>query len=77
MAEEGSDVLIVGAGLAGATAASDLGARGLRITILEGRERVGGRGYFRPFAGTDQGLDFGGSWITPRAGRHTATVRAP
>jgi monoamine oxidase len=65
MAEEGSDVLIVGAGLAGATAAGDLGARGLRITILEGRERVGGRGYFRPFAGTDQGLDFGGSWITP------------
>lgn len=60
-----ADAIVIGAGLAGAAAASALGAEGVDVVVLEARDRVGGRGYCRPFAGDGELLDFGGSWITP------------
>jgi monoamine oxidase len=59
------DVIVVGAGLAGAATAAILRRRGLRVTILEARNRVGGRGYVRHFAVAGELLDYGGAWITP------------
>lgn len=42
--EQGNpDVLVIGAGAAGLAAARDLAAEGLRVLVLEARERVGGR----------------------------------
>jgi monoamine oxidase len=37
------DVLVIGAGMAGLTAARALGQRGLKVCVVEARERVGGR----------------------------------
>lgn len=37
------DVIVIGGGVAGLTAAAALGRRGLTVTLLEARERLGGR----------------------------------
>ncbi len=47
MASESWDVVIIGAGVAGLTAAADLAAKGHSVLILEARDRVGGRVWTR------------------------------
>jgi monoamine oxidase len=59
------DVAVVGAGLAGAAAACELARNGMKVIILEARDRVGGRALTKPFAPGGEFLEFGGSWITP------------
>jgi monoamine oxidase len=59
------DVLIIGAGFAGAAAAAMLERQGYRTLLLEARDRAGGRAFTRPFVGTVDVVDFGGSWIAP------------
>lgn len=43
VAEDGERIVVVGAGLAGLTAANALVERGFRVTVIEGRDRAGGR----------------------------------
>ena len=74
MAEASFDAVVVGAGFAGAAAASVLQQAGLRTVVLEARDRAGGRAFTRTFAASGDLLEFGGSWIAPghRRIRHYA-----
>jgi len=60
-AGERFDVAVIGAGLAGLTAARELGLRGRRVVLLEGRDRLGGRAWFSSFAGTE--VEMGGGFV--------------
>ncbi|HKU39335.1 MAG TPA: FAD-dependent oxidoreductase, partial [Polyangiales bacterium] len=55
-------VIVVGAGIAGLAAAGRLKAAGFQVTVLEARNRVGGRMYTDTNA-TGTTLDLGASWI--------------
>ena len=54
-------VVVIGAGIAGLTAANALVTAGVEVMVLEARDRLGGRLYTKDVGGTP--LDFGGSWI--------------
>ncbi|QPK50895.1 FAD-dependent oxidoreductase [Streptomyces gardneri] len=57
------DVIVVGAGFAGAAAARELRSRGLQVLVLEARNRVGGRVYTDSYLGRK--IELGGQWIHP------------
>lgn len=57
------DVVIVGAGAAGLTAANELRKAGLSVAVLEARDRVGGRLWTDVIDGAM--LELGGQWVSP------------
>src|SRR5579859_5654614 len=66
--ERSADVLVVGAGLAGLTAARDLAAAGRSVLVLEARDRVGGRVVSREI-GDGKIVEMGGQWAGPTQDR--------
>ncbi|MEZ5187470.1 MAG: NAD(P)/FAD-dependent oxidoreductase [Microbacterium sp.] len=63
MTEITRDVVIIGAGAAGLTAANELKKAGLSVAVLEARDRVGGRLWTDTIEGAM--LEIGGQWISP------------
>ncbi|SMR61915.1 unnamed protein product [Zymoseptoria tritici ST99CH_1E4] len=55
------DVIVVGAGYSGLTAARNAAVEGLRVLLLEGRDRVGGRSWSSNIDGYP--FEMGGTWV--------------
>lgn len=58
-----SSVIIIGAGFAGLAAANKLKQRNLKITILEARNRIGGRVYSYNIPNEDLVIELGAEWV--------------
>ncbi|MFD1213947.1 flavin monoamine oxidase family protein [Arthrobacter sp. GCM10027362] len=56
-----TDVIVIGAGFAGLTAARELTAKGRTVRILEARDRIAGRTWVENRLGRN--LELGGTWV--------------
>ena len=55
-------VIVIGAGMSGASAANALVAKGFTVTMVEARDRIGGRTY-TDRTSLSKPVDLGGGWI--------------
>lgn len=65
-------VIVIGAGIAGLTCARILHDAGLRVTVLEARDRIGGRLHTARVG--DATVDLGGAWIHGPRGNPVAAL---
>jgi monoamine oxidase len=57
------DVIVAGAGIAGLAAAERLGQAGLKVLVLEARDRIGGRILTLPGLTPEHGIELGAEFV--------------
>lgn len=67
-----ADVVVIGAGFAGIAAARDLQEAGRRVTVVEARDRIGGRTWYREIPGTGVSAEYGGMFFSRATQPHLA-----
>ncbi|GAC1411889.1 MAG: hypothetical protein NVSMB64_21940 [Candidatus Velthaea sp.] len=70
-----SDVVVVGAGAAGLVAALWLAERSVRVIVLEGRDRAGGRVMWQSVGSVDVPAELGAEFIHGAAPETSALLR--
>jgi monoamine oxidase len=60
-ASDAYDVIVVGGGFAGLTAAREAALHRRSVLLLEARDRLGGRTWNAAWAGTP--IEYGGAWV--------------
>ncbi|MSO42209.1 MAG: flavin monoamine oxidase family protein [Solirubrobacterales bacterium] len=68
-----ADVVVVGAGLAGLSAARRIKQAGREVVVLEARDRVGGRTLNEPI-GDGKIVEIGGQWVGPTQHRALSAI---
>ncbi|RYF84730.1 MAG: FAD-dependent oxidoreductase, partial [Chitinophagaceae bacterium] len=58
-----SSVIVIGAGFSGLAAANYLKKKRLKVTVLEARNRIGGRVYSFPIEGENLVVELGAEWV--------------
>lgn len=64
--EDQANVIVVGAGVAGMTAAIELAKAGMKVAIVEARDRIGGRVFTRQDSVTKAAIELGAEFIHGR-----------
>ena len=62
-----ADVIVIGGGFAGLTAARDLRGAGRTVIVLEARDRLGGRTWYAHSEALGTEVEFGGTWFSREA----------
>ncbi|MEO8477433.1 MAG: NAD(P)/FAD-dependent oxidoreductase [Actinomycetota bacterium] len=67
-----ADIVVIGAGFAGVAAARDLHEAGRRVLVLEARDRIGGRTWYREIPETGVWAEYGGMFFSRATQPHLA-----